>query len=312
MVAGAGSANPAYILNDGEYLSSAPTDPTYYSPGRNITYDTAELTRNLQRIYTADSRETTNSIPENVRGTLSASWILSGNQFHELIFNDNTDGDSLPDAFDTDRQPEAWWHLPVEYIDGAGTSVEQRVIKGWACQSWELTWNNGSPVRTTVSGPYGDEARSTTEDVDTVTRASNPMPSHSAELQIDGTIQTKLNSIRLRAEPVSRLQDAVGPHPADAVGAQPTPTLEVDGIFTSEQSTNIQHAYGGTSATEVQDNLDPLPATLEFTDGTGSTVAKYDMSGLKPESIAWDDLVNPENDLSQSTLFQINGLSADA
>jgi len=294
---GAGAGSVAYAPEVNGYLAGTGDTPTYYEPGTNVQVETAELSQNLLEILAPGDVEAQKFLAQNLDGQLSVSWVMNTDEFHRLIFNDNYTG------FTSGRVNSAEWYLGVDYHNG----TTERQIKGWAPGSAQAVYNGPTEtVRVTVTGGYGDEEKNETLTPGTLESGSNEVPGHGASLTINGVEISKLQSATLAFENISRLQPGASRHPVDAVAGNVQTNLEMTSIYDGPEQYEL--ALGGEGATEVQDDVDEVPASLAF-DVAGSEVASYDIAGLAPDTYDWSDLVNNDADLTEPIQWRGRGIT---
>jgi len=294
---GAGSSSVAWAAEQ-SYLGGVADNPTYRMPGSNLSVDTSELTRNLLEIYAPGDIEAQEFLAQQLEGQLDLSWILSSDQFHRLLFNDGNTG------FTNGLANSAEWYLGVDYIGG----TTERQIQGWAPATASVEYSGSTEVvRVTVTGAYGNEKKNTSITPGTVNEASDEVPGHGATLAIDGTdVGEKLQSATLSIENISRLQRGTSQKPIEAIAGNVSTTVDMSSIYDGPE--RYERALGSPGATEVEETVGEVPATLTF-DVAGSEVASYDIDRVAPNTYNWTDLVNNDADLNEDLSFNGAGVT---
>lgn len=306
---GAGASNVAYVEED-SYLT-VPGAPTYYQPGPDLQAEEVELSNALSRLRFPSDVEPSTNLAENFEGALTVSWTLAGNQFHNLVFSDDSDASGLNDSFATGLFPSSTWYMGVQYPDSnTSTAKYERALNGYVPVSADITYQQGTEARVTLTGVYGDESSSTSFTPGTIQQDNSPVPSGGASLSIDGTAVSDLQAATLSVGPLARLQRGPGRHPLRAVQGPVAATLTTEATFTTPDY--AEYAYGGSGATSPQDDVTDVSGTLTFTDAGGSTVAEYTLSGMAPQNYSWSDLIVDDADLTDPVTWAVNGVTATA
>lgn len=303
---GAGSLTASFVPEQ-SYLGGISDTPEYRLPGTDIEFSDASLDNQLERLADPGDVTAQTHLAQNIEGAFSASWVLSGtSQFHLLTFNNDSDGDGTVDSLVSGTFPSSEWYLGLDYLSG----VAERVLKGvvFTEVSWE--YEQGSPVRVSATGVYGDEALNTSVSTGSLTKPSNEMPGHAAELTIDGMVQLKLSSATLTLSNLARLQRGASRQPLEAVVGPADIKLTVDSIYTETDQTQL--AYGSGGATAPQDLVGGVPGSFTFTDDAGNTVADYSLSGLTPANYAWNNIPPLDDNAEESITFQATDITASS
>jgi len=298
---GAGAASAVAWAPEQSYLGGTGTSPTYREPGANIQVNTAELNRNLLTIYAPDDPEAQDFLAQNLEGQLDVSFVLENDQFHRLLFNDGFTG------FTSGLANSAEWYLGVDYVGSGGQATTERQIKGWAPATASIEYRGSTEaVRVTLSGAYGDEETNTAITPGTVSRTEDEVPGHGSSLSLAGSGVTRLQSATLQFEGISRLRRAASQTPIDAVAGNVQTSVNLTAFYDGPEL--YERALGTAGATTTQTSVDAVAGTLSF-DVAGSEVASYDLATIKPDSYAWEDLVNPDADLSETVALNATGVT---
>jgi hypothetical protein len=309
---GAGSASVAYAL-ESSFLGGVGGSPTYVAPGSNISVDTASIDNFLTEIREPETRTSVRSVAGRFEGALSVSFNLGPGastdraDFHELIFN-GTDG-SGNDTLATGLPPSAEWYLGTDFERGGSISTAERVAKGWVCVQASVTYSEGDLVRVTLDGIYGDEASNTTLTPGSIARPGQEADFHEVDLTLDATTQTKLQSATLNLDGLARFERGTSRQPIAAVAGPANASLDVEAIFT--EADQLEAAYGASGVTSVQDSIDAVDGQFTISPG-GTAAADYSLSGLKPDSYEWTDLVTADTSLTEPVTFNIDTVTQQA
>jgi len=301
---GAGSAQVAWTPET-SYLGGPSGTPTYYSFGRNVTADQVSFTNNLSLIRKPDDPQAVRSLAQNFDGSWAVGFVLKNNNYHDLIFNDDSDGDGTNDDIVDGTWPSSEIYV---YTDHIGGELE-RVLQGAIVRSCDVQYQQGQEVRVSLRGVFGDEKSNTSLTPGTFTDPGTAVAGHGVELKLNSTVQTKLQSATLSIGPLARVIRGTDRHPVAAVNDAVASTLEMAAVF--DDASNLERAYGSSGSTTTQTDTDQTPATLSFDDATGSTVASYSMD-LEPADYSWQNLVAAGEDLTEPVTFNVHNLSANS
>ena len=292
---GAGSATVAFAMED-EFLDLE-ASPTYYQPGKNVQVQDLSIQNALERIRDPGEAMPVDSIAQTFEGALSVSFDLAGDAWHDLVFPDS--GTSFPSgAYYT---PSAHWYLGLDYLDGTA----ERVAKGTAVVDAQVQWQSGATVNVSLTMIYGNEelnASITPANIE-VPPAGDLYAFHGGDLELDSTIQAGLQQATLNLSNLARFRRGGDRFPMDVVGGAIDATLDVEATFTEESTDNVALAYGGSS--EPASSLDSIPAQFALENGAGGSIT-YDLGSLKPDTYGWNNLVNPDEDTTESVTFHVN------
>jgi hypothetical protein len=298
---GAGTSTLAFAPET-TYLGGVGGSPTYYLPGTNPTVQTAELNRNLLDLVLPGNVESDDFIAQQLEGQLSVQFVLQNIDFHRLIFNAATNKE-----FGSGLANSAEWYLGVDTKSG----TTERQIKGWIPASCQIQYNGSTETATvTLTGPYGDEARNTTITPGTIANTStgNEVPGHGASLDIGGAPVERLQSATLEMSQIARLiRGSTKPQPVDAVAGNVQTSVDLSAVYLDSE--RYEQALGSASATTAEDFIGSRSATVTF-DHDGSTIVKYNIDDVKPDTYGWSDLVNNDADLNETINYSATGIAA--
>ena len=273
----------------------APTEPTYKQPGRNITVSELSLQNELQRIRDPDDAQAIEAIAQIVEGALNIEWTLTDAEWEAIVFNS-----SGATTFELGRAASSHWLVGIDYLDGTA----DRALEGAIVTQAQLQYTQGGEFRLSLNLIYA--AESTDVDISAVA-IEKPADDrthmwHDASLsfpELSSVDCDKLQSVTLTINTNARFQRGGDRHACDAVIGGVETTLTTSAIISEQTPERLQLAYGGLGETEPIDRLDATDATLTLSIGDSPT-SEYSLSKLKPDSVSWDDLVDPEADTQDS------------
>lgn len=289
---GAGSATVAFAMEP-EYLGD-PVDPTYYQPGKDIEVTELSLQNALQRVYDPSSPEPLESLVGNLEGAVSVTFTLTNDNWHEAVFNDGGT------AFTSGRMPSSRWYFGVDYLDG----TTERVAKGAVVTEATISYQQGERVTASLTLIYGDEAQEESITPADIEKAGEGAVHNfsGADLDVDAVGQSKLQSADLSISTNARFHRGTQRQPLDATIGGVETTLSTDAIYSGPTQMDI--AYGGATPA---DSLDAVDASLSFENSLAETIP-YSLSGLKPDTYGWADLVNADTDLTESVQYHVSSV----
>jgi hypothetical protein len=294
---GAGSGSVAWA-SETSYNGGTAADPTFYGLGTNVQTQTAELTRNLLRIYAPGDVEAQNTLAQNLSGQLGLQFILKNDEFHRLIFNDGFT------SFTSGLANSAEVYLGCDYASG----TTERQFRGWAPASATIAFNGATEtVQVTLSGGFATEEKNTSLTPGTVQRAGDEVPGFGTTLSIDGTdVGERLQSATLSFEQISRLQTGASQTPIEAVAGNVQESIEMAAIYDGPEL--YERALGSTGASTIEDDVDEVSGSLSF-DANGSTVADYSFTSVAPDVYGWEGVLDNEADTQESITLVAHGVS---
>jgi hypothetical protein len=248
-MSGAGSATLAFGLESS--FTGSVTGGSYYSFGRNPTVQTLSIDNQITRLREAGKIENAAAIKGNFEGAFSVEAVANEETFDEVnsaVFNSSGTG------FTTGRANSMQVVAGVEHLSSpSGTNTKVRELAGVIPTDFEVTYNQGSPVRYSMTCLYADEADGSEPSSANLTRPSdsNDAAFHNVDVKIDGTSVSKLQSSTLSFSTLYRYQYGPSPTPKEAVLAAPETTLETEAVY--EGADYLEDAYGAAAATTPQD-----------------------------------------------------------
>jgi len=127
-VTGAGASTVAWTPET-SYLDGVSGTPTYRVPGTNVRTQTAELDRNLAAVLLPGDIETNDWVGQNIGGQLNLQWVLTDDEYHRFVFNDEFVTATPDDGQLTDLETEAqlWGQAGVQKL--AQDVVDKEILE---------------------------------------------------------------------------------------------------------------------------------------------------------------------------------------
>jgi len=297
MVGGAGSGAVAWTAEQGGYLGGPAADPTYYGFGTNVTTQTAELSRNLLRIYAPGDIEAQETLAQNLSGELGLQFILKNDDFHRLIFADASTGFGP-------EPTSAEVYLGLDYNSG----ITERQIRGWAPATGTIEFSGATEtVRVTLSGAYGTEEKNTSLTPGTVQRPGDEVPGFGTTLSIAGTdVGDLLQSATLSFDQISRLVPGTSQTPVDITAGNVQESIEMAAVYDGPEL--YERVLGSPGSSTIQESVDEVSGSLSF-DANGNTVADYSFSTVAPNNYGWEGVLDNEANAGENITFVASGVT---
>lgn len=281
---GAGSGSLAFVKGTGNSLIDISGTPTYYEPGRDPTITDLELDRAIERLRSPGQVFADTSVAQNLSGAFGVEFVMDSNRqsdVHDIVFT-NPGGSPI---LQPGRAATSRWFVGVDYI----SATAERVLKGCVPLDYTVTYGQGETIRVAVTFAYADEESNTSVTPSSVQEADgSPAAFHSADFTIDGTTQSKEQSVTLNVSNLSRFERGSDEIAVDAVVAGAQVSLDLETILT--EADQLELAYGGSGQTTTSTGITAVSGSLAYA-AAGSTITTYDLAGLKTDTNAWQDAI---------------------
>jgi hypothetical protein len=297
---GAGSAEVAWALESS--YATLPGTPTWYQPGIDVEVSQASLDNALTRARQPDDPTPVESREGNLEGAFTVTFTMTDTNFHELVFPDSSNTDLASGGA---LAPTATWYLKSK----TPTSTEERFLTGAAVESVSWSYTQGEDVTVELTVIYGDEDDGTnlsTPGSINQPSVSNSVPFHAADLKLNSTSVSKLDSATLELTGLARFRRGQQRAPVDAITGGIEPSLSFSAVL--EDNTYRQLAYGSTTANTPQDSIDKQSGTLDLDNNSGD-VAEYTLTNVQLTSYDWSDLVAPDTDITDPVDAHVGDVS---
>lgn len=311
---GAGNTNAAYLHEpEGDYMGT-PSDSDYKTPGRDATLSEISFSNAVQRMYGFADAEAIESVATTYEGAITVEFAVGNGWWHNHVFGgaptaggEGSSPYSYTWSMGTGQVQSSRWYVGVDYFDGTA----ERELKGVVFGSLTITCNIGEPVRATLTGFYGDEAKNTS-----LTPGSQPQEQetplifHGGSMEIpDTSTLAKMQSATLTINTGARPQRGWERKPVDAVMGAVETSLDVSKISTGTSQLDL--AYGNSFAPVTSDVDGASAATLSFTT-PGATGLTYNLSDVTPDNYDWGGIGDPNADVTEDISFTVGNVEAVA
>lgn len=309
-----------YLWEDAGF-GAAPADTDQKPPGGNATLDTNEGSNNAVEVFEPNDREVAQLIAQHFDGSFSLDFEVTNPWWMQAVIAeastvDNADG-SYTHTFSGDTPLPMRLYAGYEANATSGTDPLRRILKGCVIQTATIDTSVEDTATVSLTGAYADEETQTVtsldpqpelqEDVMTFAEAALQLGGSTLSLVQDASIEIN-NNVDIKRELGTR------------VGVDYSPkgrTITVDWTQIRKNNDQIEEMYGSSGASAVQESVDSSsPMTYELDNGlaAGSGINQLfvDMDGAFPESVATENLGNPQEDLQESVSNRLKTVSAEA
>jgi len=305
---GAGSGTLLFGKEASFRGSLSPADTAYHF-GRNPSIETLSLDRQLQRMREAGVIEDVEAVAQNLEGSLSISAVVNGgvhDDVEDIIFNSGPGN-----GFATGPASSATVFVGSEYLSAGGTSNKIRELSGVIPTEYEITYSQGEMTEYSLTMLYADESDGSVPSTVNSPSAGQDAAFHSFQLDIDSTRIKKLQSATLSFSNLYAYQRGDEQSPLAATLAAPELSVSVTGIW-DDPSNQLEYAYGDTGDTTPQQTMDAHSMTVDI-DYAATDITQYGLSGCKPTTYGWQDVLNGESDTTETVEWLVaNGRSGIA
>jgi hypothetical protein len=306
-----GARQLAYVHEPPGNYRGSPTDTAYKGFGYNPTLDDLSFERAITRLGLPSGPETVDTLAQRFEGAFGISFVPSGDPWYlDHFFGTEPTGGGSSAPYTFGWTPElgglnsARVFAGVDHLNGTA----ERELEGVVFGNLSIDFAEGEDVRFSATGFYADEQLNTSLTPGSVAQPSGtPLAFHGFQLDIDGSTQAKVQSATLDLVNNARGIRGADPHPLDAVTGSFETTLDVDKIYTGTGQTEF--AYGG--GTTTSDRVPGATGQIQFTT-PNSTSLFANLSGVTPDSYAWQDLLDRDADLTENISYVVESVSVEA
>ena len=294
---GGGTASVAYTTEPG--LLEDPADPTYFQTGKDIQVSELSLRNELERVRDPGDPQPIRSVAQNLEGALNLTWTLTDDNWHDLVFNDSGT------TFQSGRPVFSRWWMGVDYLDGTA----ERVLKGAIVTQVQIQYTQGTKLQISMNLIYADEELNASITPTAIEKSTDVKMWHDFDLDVDTVTDVdcaKLQSATLQINTGARFQRGGSRKACDAVIGAVETTLTTDAIFTEASVDRAELVYGGVGTTSPAESIDFVDATLSI------MTTEYSLTGLKPDTYGWSDIVDPDADTQDNTEYHVSGVEVVA
>lgn len=297
---GAGSGSLAFVKGTGNSLIDIPGAPTYYEPGRDPIITDLELDRAVERLRAPSQVFADTSVAQNLEGAFGVEFVMDSNRqsdVHDIVFTDPGGSPILQPG----RAATSRWFVGVDYI----SATAERELRGCVPLDYTVTYTQGDTIRVQITMAYADEVTNTSITPTSISEADgSPASFHGADFTIDGTTQSKEQSVTLNVSNLSRFERGSDHIAVDAVVAGATVSLDLETILS--ETDQLELAYGGSTQTSTTADQTLVSGSCAYS-ADGTTITTYDLSGLAVDTHAWQDAIAAD----PSTTERLTMLAAD-
>jgi hypothetical protein len=294
---GAGSAEVAFRVESG---FNSPGAGDWIQPGMDITV-TPDIDNELTRNRQPDDPTPARSRTGNFVGTVDVSFTLTDSEWHALIPDSSG---SLSGA--SGIVPTAEWYFDVDALNSSGTGTfnQSLTTAGTAVTDATVNYQEGEVVTVDLTLAFGHLSDQTPGTI-VSPAAADVFTHHGVSLSVDTVSASALQTMSLSLNSLARRVDDQSRNAFSMVAGAMSPELSADAIFT--EADQLKQALGG-STTSIADRVSGSGGTITLENGNGDTIT-YALSDVQPTSYAWNDLVNPDTDLTESIQYHVSDVA---
>lgn len=294
----AGAAEVAFAMESGvgsDGYGDLPDTPTWYQPGVDVEVDGPTLDNQLVRQRQPDSPKSARSREGNLLGSVSVTFTLTDDNWHELVFTENGNT-ALPDS-GSDEWPSATWYFSAD-VPGIN---EERFCAGAFVTDVSIEYQQGEDVRVSLTMNYQTEKDLTTPAGISQPEEADAFMWHGLTPERGNTEIAEMQSMTISLSNLSRGRRDQSRLFTRAVAGAFELSFNTDAIFAEDDT--LELAYGSSAATTPADTIDQTDFTAAFVNAGGDE-HEFSLDGAQPTNYSWSQLVG-EEDLTEPTEFHV-------
>jgi hypothetical protein len=303
---GAGSANVAYRAEDSYDTPDA--DGDWIQPGLNISVTDWSIDNQLSDNRQPDDPTPVGSSTGNFVGTIGLEWDLTDAKWIGDLVPLNGSG-ALADSGGI--SPTAEWYFSVDALDDSFAQFTQDVtFAATALQEATIQYNEGGTTTVSATLIVGGGMSSNTPSSIVQPADTDLYEHHGTTISVGTRTQSGAQSATLSLNNLAVRDEGQGRLPYRLVIGAIEPRFETDAIFSEgdQLKAAIDGASAASAATSVADTLDTESGAFNHEAKDGDTL-NIELTGLKPNSYSWSNLVNPDESLTEPVAYNVTGVT---
>jgi hypothetical protein len=313
MVSGV-NADIAYLHEPVDDYAGTPTDDDYKIPGIDTTIEEVALDNQLERLSRPDDPQTAQTVAQNFEGAFSVSFTLGNPWWLNHVFGGppTAGGESSSPytytwEFETGTVQSSRWYIGANFYN----NTAERVLKGVVFPDLEVSCEIGNTVDVSLNGFYADEELNTSiTPGSTPDEQAEPLVFHGASLEIPNSSQLqKLQDFTVTVSSGARAMRSFDRKPVDAVMGNVETEISATKVLTETDQLTL--AYGNSTAPASSGVDGAAEGTARFEGSpSGSTAVEFQMSGITPNDLGWDNIGNADENLNESITYYVDRVKA--
>ncbi|WP_273835123.1 hypothetical protein [Halococcus sp. PRR34] len=293
----------AYVYEP-SYNSAPGTDPTYLTPGADVTPENITVENAAQRIRVPGQADPYEVIYNNFEGQMSISGTMTAGNLDWL--RAVTGASTSPYAFQIGQPASTRWYISCDPARGTA----ERELMGAVIPQASITIEQDNEITFDLTVLYGDESfNSTLTNGSVIQPTGDTLVFHGAEVSIPTSTTKRLpQSVTLQLNSQARLLRGFSRHPAAAQMGAHESQVEFGAIYDKETG-NTSLAYGDSSATAPTTSPNAASAEVTIADSGGSNVVTASLGGIGADSYDWQNAGNPNEDMLENGTFFVSSPS---
>lgn len=296
----AGHQTTLSFLHEDAGYAATPNDSDNKPFGLDAQANDLNFSNNPTRFYEPNSREAAQVVEQEFAGSWTLDFTLANPWWLQAIFGSPNTSGSGPYTHTygvgTGGSPTS-----MRIIQGDENVGFERVLTGCVVQTADITFDVPGDITVSLSGNYADEPESDISVSAQPTVQREPLMTHHAALDRDGTTLEFTQSVTVSLSTGDELIYGLGSR--NAVGHNPK-ALETDLDYSRirQNTDDLQRAYGNDST--LQDSIDNT-AAITITADNGKTGSAYNffevqMSDVFPSEHSTDGVGDPSADIEDA------------
>jgi len=259
----------SYVHEDAGFNSS-PDDTDNKPFGYDATLSTFDGSHNAVRVFDPNSREAARVVEQEFAGSFTVDFTLANPWFFQAIFGEPSTSGSGPYTH-TYGDGTGGAPTSLRLFQGDANSGFERVLGGCIVSSVDISFDVPGEITVSLSGAYADEPTTDISVTSQPTVQREPLMTHHATLDRDGTTLSLTQSLSLSIATNDALIYDLGNRRAVAHNPKQY-TYDLDYTRIIEDTTDIERFYGND--TTLQDSIDNTAAITITADNQKSGSAQ--------------------------------------
>jgi hypothetical protein len=293
----AGHQTTLSFLHEDNGFNSSPTDSDNKPFGYDATLSTLDGSHNAVRVFDPNDREAARIVEQEFSGSFTVDFTLANPWWFQEVFGSASTSGSGPYthtfADGTGGEPTS-----MRILQGDQNAGFERVLTGCIVTDVDISFDVPGQITVSLSGAYADEPDSSISVSSQPTVQREPLMTHHAQLDRDGTTLDLIQSVGLSISTNDALIYGLGDR--NAVAHNPK-SLQYDLDYAEivENADAVQRFYGND--TTLQEDIDNEAAiTITADNGkTGSAQNKIEwkLTDVFPNEHSRSGVGDPDADI---------------
>jgi len=289
----------SYVHEDAGFNSS-PNDTDNKPFGYDATLSTFDGSHNAVRVFDPNSREAARVVEQEFTGSFTVDFVLANPWFFQEVFGAASTSGSGPYTHEFgDGTGDAPTSMRI--FQGDDSNGFERVLGGCIVTSADISFDVPGQITVSLSGAYADEPTTDITVTGQPTVQREPLMTHHATLDRDGTTLSLTQSVGLSIATNDALIYDLGSRTAVAHNPK---QYEYDLDYTRivENTNDLERFYGND--TTLQDQIDNTAAITITADngksGSAQNKVEWQLSDVFPADHSRSGVGDPAADIEDA------------